>query len=266
MFGIKADVEAHGLQEYPKEAVGKVVRFGKGFRYVPLENKHEDPENHFLLDSFPDDAEAIVHTHTRTVQHEFRAGRYVSAAPSQGDMKSQQSCEIPFGILPMGENGAMTDIEWFGNKVPIPRLLGRSFLSGIRDCWCLTRDFYQLQWGLVLPNLPRDHDWYRREEEEFDLLSEYQIRKAGFDLIDPQEARPGDVLIGSVASRKCNHVGILCSRSRVLHHVAGKQSCREGLGIWRRYVTFCARHKDARDWDGELLPHENDNPERPLSL
>ena len=248
MFDVREAVIEHGMQEYPREAVG-IVRAGS---YVPLENVHDDPANHFRLDAFPDGAQAVIHTHTRT---DSRLGPlHVSAAPSQSDMQTQQAMGIPWAIQPMQQNGPAGRLEWFGDTCPTPTLVGREFLSGSRDCWCLVRDFFRLQWGINLLNLPRDDDWYRRTEDEFDLLGPYWIKKAGFEPIEFSEARPGDVVLGSIASRRNNHTGLLCSRGLVLHQIEGRRSCLEPINPWQRYIHSVVRHKDAGEWDGECLP------------
>ena len=71
-----ADAKRHALSEFPRESVG-VVHQGK---YVPMENTSANPEESFRLEKYPQDAEAIIHSHTRTS----------SLAPSYDDMVSQQ--------------------------------------------------------------------------------------------------------------------------------------------------------------------------------
>jgi cell wall-associated NlpC family hydrolase len=253
MFDIRDDAIAHGLAEFPKEAVGVVIEGS----YVPLENMHEDPENHFRVPGYPYEAEALVHTHTQIRRHPLTGRKFISAAPSRSDMASQASMDIPWGILPMQANGPAGHIEWFGDSCPIPRLLNRSFLSGSRDCWCLVRDFFRLQWGITLLNVPRDDDWYKQPGDEFDLLGTHWIEQAGFKIIDSSQARPGDVVLGSIVSRRNNHTGLICSRGRVLHQIEGRSSQLESLLPWQKFINQVVRHPEAGDWDGEELPVPN---------
>lgn len=250
MFAIRDEVLAHGLEDFPNEAVGE-VRDGQ---YQRLVNVHEDPVNHFRLAEFPSSAEALVHTHTRTSRHRQTGQWHVSAAPSQSDMQSQQAMAIPWAIQPVQENGPAGQMEWFGDDCPIEPLLQRPFLSGSRDCWCLIRDFFRLKWGLTLLNLPRDDDWYKQTGDEYDLLGLYNIRKAGFETVDFADARPGDVVLGAIASRRNNHTGLVCSRGRVLHQIEGGISRMEPITPWQRYIHTVVRHPEAGEWDGEKLP------------
>ena len=74
---VTADAKAHALEEFPRESVGVVCED----TYVPLKNSAPDPESSFRLDTYPENAEAIIHSHTRTP----------SLAPSEDDMRSQQA-------------------------------------------------------------------------------------------------------------------------------------------------------------------------------
>ena len=240
----------HAEEEFPREAVGKVVADS----YVRLKNAHEDPEHHFRLERYPDDAVYLLHSHTQFRTQPLTGRRFVSAAPSRADMECQQEMRIPWGIQPMQSNGPAGPMEFFGDQVMIPPLLGRTFLSGSRDCWCLVRDLYRKQWDIVLPNLPRDEDWYRQDGPEYDLLSSEQIAAAGFVEIDMAEARPGDVVLGSVASQRTNHTGLICARGLVLHQIEGRDSRREPINPWQRYIHRVVRHPGAGEWDGETIP------------
>ena len=246
---VKNAVIEHGREQFPKEAVGYV---GQDGGYHPLENRHDDPTGHFLVSDYPRDATAIIHTHTRQ-ETDAHGCLVVSAAPSFGDMQSQQTTAIPWGIQPMQANGPAGPMEWFGDESPILPLLGRQFRSGSADCFCLVRDFHRLQWGIdSIPNLPRDEDWHRKKEPEFDLMSPERIEIANFQIIDGSQARPGDVVLGSIGSRRINHAGLLCNRGLILHQIEHHLSCREPLNPWLRYVRLFVRHREAKEWDGEL--------------
>lgn len=242
-------VAQHGIDEFPKEAVGFV---DQDERYVRLENTHKEPERHFLVAQYPRDAQAIIHTHTQQERDE-RGCFFVSAAPSYGDMQTQQTTGLPWGIMPMQANGRAAPMEWFGDQSPILPLLGRQFRSGSADCFCLVRDFHRLQWGVDdIPNLPRDNDWFKNPDPAFDLMSLERIEIANFQVIDQSQARPGDVVLGMIRSRRNNHSGLICPRGLVLHQMEGQLSRREPLNPWLRYIKLFVRHKQSEEWDGVL--------------
>lgn len=222
---IQSQVQAHALDEFPNEAVG-VVRDEK---YIPLINTAADPLRSFRIDDYPAGAEALIHSHTQTT----------STAPSAHDMASQQATGLPWAITAC--NGvSCTPLDWFGDQAPIAPYLGRTFLSGVRDCWCLIRDIYRREQRIVLPNLPRDEDWY---EHDIDLLSPENIASAGFRRIQFDEMRPGYVCLGMLASRIVNHCGLYLGRGLILHHMINRLSCREPVGPWERSIRYFLRHE-----------------------
>lgn len=243
MYAAGSDVEhaakEHALRCFPEESVGCVIDGA----YVPLENEAADPQESFYVPEWPSQAEAIIHSHpaSRLIPRpeEFADFR----APSSDDMRSQQATGLPWGIT-VCDGRSASSLEWFGDEVPyVEPLLGRTFLSGVRDCWCLIRDVYRQQFGILLDNLPRDSDWYR---QGIDLLNLQSITAAGFRQIDPSEVRPGDVLLGQVASvsRIVNHCGLFIGRGgQVLHQLHRRLSVREPLKPWQRSIRYCVRHE-----------------------
>ena len=229
----------HALVEYPSEAVGAVVSGvdEADVSYLPLVNVSETPERAFEIAEKPlAPMHAIIHSHTLDP----------SIAPSRVDMASQQAMGIPWGII--GCNGVTgTDIHWFGDELPVAPLLGRQFVSGHHDCWALVRDVYRTQFGIVLQNIPRDEDWYK-VDPPMDLLSYERIIETGFVPIDYQDSREGDVVLGKVGRvGVVNHCGLLFRNGQVLHQLEGRNSRKEAVGPWMRFVRFVVRHKSFAD-------------------
>ncbi len=222
---IQRQAQAHALDEFPNEAVGAVC----SGRYVPLVNTAEDPRRNFQVDDYPDDVEALIHSHTQSS----------SPAPSAHDMASQQATGWPWAITAC-DGSNCTPLEWFGDDAPVAPYLGRSFLSGVRDCWCLIRDIYRQEQNILLPNLPRDEDWFEHGQ---DLLSPANILNAGFRQIEYQDMRPGDVCLGMLVSRVVNHCGLYVGRGLILHHMANRLSCREPVRPWERTIRYFLRHE-----------------------
>lgn len=229
---LSADIKAHAWSQYPKESVGAVV----GGRYLPLHNSHPDPHNSFIAVDCPDDAEALIHSHPDT-----------QSCPSAADMTQQAVMSIPWGIVSVsGRSSQVSEVEWFGEGCPISPLLGRTFLSGVRDCWCLVKDWYTLEHpeiGHRLPQLPRDHDWYK---DEIDLLGRQNIADAGFEQVHVSEMREGDVILGRIGARVVNHCGIYWGGNRALSHMEGRLSRLEVVHHWLKRAECILRHRDLR--------------------
>ena len=223
-------VQIHAIEQFPKESVGAVI----GGKYIPLQNTHLTPELSFAApaEAF-DNAQALIHSHTDGNQ-----------APSILDMQQQQAMDIPWGIVRTSKYEC-SKIEWFGNGVPIEPYLGRKFLDGIRDCWCLVRDWYIKEKGIYLANLPREPYWYLPPPHGagLDLLNENTIADCGFYEIDKSDLQLGDVILGKVASPVVNHAGLYLGNGLVMHHMGSKLSCKEPLGRWERYCKFYVRHE-----------------------
>lgn len=245
---IAAEAKRHALAEYPKQSVGYVTKVqggcSPGYTYLPLENASTTPEQGFRvegLDTIP--MHAIVHSRT----HE------ASTSPGLFDMSLQQEQEIPWAILYC--NGHVcSDLQWFGDQLPIPPLVGRKFVSGYTDCWCLVRDVYRAQFGILLENVPRDEGWCLGDEP-FDHFSPENIERTGFKIISRDDARPGDVLLGSIKSKVNNHCALLLENGYVLQQFAGKayRSRRESIAQWQRLVAHVGRHKSFVD-NPESIP------------
>lgn len=238
---VTQDAKQHALSEYPNESVGAVYEGS----YVALENTAEFPMKTFRLESYPEDAQAIIHSHTQTP----------SLAPQEDDMRSQQQDDPKrlWGILSC--NGrTCKGIEWFGDAAPVAPYVGRKFLSGQRDCWCLIRDIYRKELGIfTLPNLPRNDDWFRGKNPK-DLLSRMEIEKAGFEQISMRDMRPWDIVLGSIGSRVTNHCGIYIGNNMFLHHTEDAPSTRVPTNPWLKRIRYYLRHKDLKSLSIDELP------------
>jgi len=217
---------------YPKPSAGAVVNG----RYVPLANMHE-------IES--PDVQAVILSRTSTTNN--------STSPGRADMFRQQSMQVPWAIMHC--NGKTTSkLQWFGDQLPIPPLLGRECVSGWTDCWCLVRDVYRAQFGIVLENVPRNEDWSLGNQPE-DYFSPENIERTGFKIISPEQARPGDVLLGRVKSKVNNHCALLLKNGYVLQQFFGEnhRSRRDSIAQWARLVSYVGRHKSFVD-DPDSIP------------
>jgi len=90
-------------------------------------------------------------------------------------------------------------------------------------------------------------DWYKKEKnivlkdykrsmtpEEFlenPLFEDYAWRTGFRELRNDEQLQPGDVLLMSIMYPTLNHVAIFLG-DMVLHHLAGRLSCREPYSEW----------------------------------
>ena len=197
--------------------------------------------------------EKLYEIEVPVLQAVIQSRKSKSTAPSRMDMVNQQAMSIPWAIFHC--NGKTTsELQWFGDQLPIPPLLGREFVSGWTDCWCLVRDVYRAQFGIVLENVPRNEDWSLGETPE-DYFSPENIERTGFKIISPDDARPGDVLLGRVKSKVNNHCALLLKNGYVLQQFFGEnhRSRRESIAQWARLVSYVGRHKSFVD-DPDSIP------------
>ncbi len=222
-----ADARQHAADEYPKESCGVVV----GGKYCRCANVSATPETDFEVDSkdlikYHPDIQAIVHSHPTGPNH-----------PSEADQAGQQEGDIPWLILP-GQGKPF----WFGDQVPIAPLLGREFKWAVHDCYTLVRDYYRLEYGIVLINKPKPDGWGDKNTTD-DLLTA-NFNEAGFrQLNEDEELQVGDVLLGSIMSTINNHLWIYTGNSQVMHHMVGRLSVYDNLNTWRKYYSMRLRYK-----------------------
>lgn len=224
-----AAAKAHALSQWPKESCGLIVNGG----YVPCENKATNPEEDFVIG---DDMvllnnggiDAVVHSHPK-------GNRY----PSARDMQGQMDMGCPWAIIPCNENETMPEV-WWGDFMLEQSLLKREFIHGVSDCYALIRAYYWQERKIILPEFPRDIEWWKAGG---DFYQHANFSKAGFVRIEQEEAAIGDVFIGQVRSDVPNHGGILLDHGEGLHHLDGRLSRREPIGPWQRYITYWLRYK-----------------------
>ena len=232
MFGIKVDQDAiaHAAAHAEKEVCGFVVNG----QYYPLENVHEDAENHFKIDpkawvkhSRIGEIQAIVHSHTGI------NGLF----PSAYDMQKQAETGLPWGIV----KADVGRVLWFGDHVLDRQLIGREFVPGVMDCYAMIRGYYHQAFKKKLVDFPRDAEWW----ENGGTLFVDGFKKAGFYAISKEQLQPGDVMLMQIRSKTPNHGAVILENGLMLHHVHGQLSRKEPFGRWLAYATHFLRYEDA---------------------
>lgn len=237
-----AAMQAHALQDYPRESCGVIVRG----RYIPLANAAGDPERAFRI-ADADLArhraalQAIVHSHPH--RREWPAAERFMPWPSRADMEGQVATDVPWIIVPTDGEQAGAPVQW-GDRADLPPLLGRPFVHGVTDCYSLIRDYYWLEQRIDLPEGPRDDSWWAEGGDLYrDNFQRAGFRNlGGFDAL--ATARPGDVALFAIRAPVPNHGGVLLADGQMLHHLQHRVSGRDPLINWQRKITHLLRHKE----------------------
>lgn len=224
---------------YPEEAAWLITR--KGCRQV--ENIHDDPENFFdisakdIQKAQSEGLLAVVHSHCNGLHY-----------PSEMDMQYQINTAVPWGLLVTnGEESSR--VRWWGGITAdqVDDLLDRTFCHATSDCYALVRDFYLVNYGILLKEFPRAWRWWDTQN-----LLEEGFPQAGFTEVkgDP---RPGDVWLASLSSRTqtLNHCGVLLDNG-LTHHQPGSgqpinastKAVIEPIYRYMNSIHKWVRHKD----------------------
>ena len=151
----------HGIEAYPRESCGLVV----DGTYLPCANVAEVPEEAFEI-AKKDWQRGMASGTIDAVIHSHPDG---PACPTAADMRGQMQTAIPWGIFESSVDNAKEPF-WFGDQVPIdegpagsPPIVGRYFRHAVTDCYDVIRDWWRLERGVLLPNFPRDWEWWLPE-------------------------------------------------------------------------------------------------------
>ncbi len=209
--------QAHAAEVYPQESVGFVV---DGV-YIPLDNKHLDPENHFKVDpelvaEYGTQLQGVIHSHPLENHPMF---------PSKHDMETQESWGVPFGIQLINKSGP-GNIIWFGDTLPIAEYEDRPYIYGVYDCYSIFRDYYRHTLGITIPIFPREDGFWHKDEEMY--LD--NAMATGFVQIDREEAQENDVFLIKLKARVANHAILYLGGDNGLHHMPYRNSRFDTVG------------------------------------
>lgn len=234
LFGpqVEADAIAHALSAHPEEACGLVV----DNQYIRCHNVSNDCLNEFAISDdayleYSDRIQAVIHSHAE----------HHSSGPSAADMAGQIAMDIPWGlVITNGVNCLSPGVIWWGCGVELNApLLGRDFVSGVYDCYSQIRSWYWQERQIVLPDFPRDANWWHAGG---DLYRE-NFARAGFAPADRRSPEPGDVFLMQIRSPVTNHGGVYVGDGLGLHHLEDRLSRREPVGPWGKYITHWLRYQ-----------------------
>lgn len=237
--------------------------------YVPCENTHPEKGTGDAFRIDPAMVEpyyeaktlvAIVHSHP-----------HGPAAPTKADMIGQRQSGVPWVIVVFDEGEIVDDFS-FPASLDAP-LKGRMFRPGVDDCLTAIRRWHWQHDGFLIPDFPRDPNWWLNEEgngpgEDNMYLDFYE--QAGFRVLAPEEVRadpddprsplllqPGDVGLAKVLSPwRINHGVIYTGGQLMLHHLLQRASAEEPITRWLPKLEIWIRRRDLG------VSHENNPPLR----
>lgn len=233
------EIQRHARSRYPEEACGVVTAAG----YEALSNLHPEPTRAFRLPPETDERIAageilaVVHSHPLTAPED-------PTWPSVADQQQQLAQAIPWGICVChGPDLAEPPFFW-GEGIPEVPLEPRDFrwgpagTDGRGDCFALVRDWYRLERGLVIPDVPRAPDWL---DTGPNLYLE-GLARHGFQAITQEELRAGDALLCALQSGgRPNHAAIYLGAGYIFHHMQNRLSAREPYERLRRGAVMFLR-------------------------
>lgn len=232
--------QAHAAECYPNESCGLIVLAEDGDRYVPCNNAHDNPSEHFRL-SGEDFAEAEELGEVKAVVHSHPNA---SGAPSDADRVQCELSELPWHILSVGMVDGKAEFGQQGYCQPcgyLAPLQGRQFAHGILDCYTLFKDFLFREYGIRMNNYEREDDWWNKGQE---LYSIDRLNAEGLFQIKDEPKR-GDIILMNIRSKVANHAAVYLGNGQMLHHLHGKLSRTEPYGgMWAERTVGIYRHKD----------------------
>ena len=91
----------------------------------------------------------------------------------------------------------------------------------MRNCYSLIKDWYKQILNIDIPDFERDDNWWNTGQN----LYIDNFEKAGF--VDTDKLEYGVVIFMKIRSSVPNHAAIYIGEDLIIHHLAGRLSCRE---------------------------------------
>lgn len=234
----------HAIAAYPEECVGVILQDG---RYRALQNIHPEPR----IGARPDPhiiARLMSGNRIRAYCHSHPDG---PDCPSEQDMRGQQAMAVPWIIVSANATATMPPFV-FGDQVVNPDpLVGREFRHGVQDCYGTIRAWGRAERGIMLPDFPRQWEWWIDGVAGSKDLYRRHFADAGFRQIDPSDSKIGDVWLAAVRYPVPNHAGVYIGEGLTLHHPASRLaydpqrlSRREPVARWVPMITHWLRRDD----------------------
>ena len=153
--------------------------------------------------------------------------------PSIPDMDRANAWQMP-GCILVRRN--MLFRYYLPDGMPTP-LYGRPYVPGIFDCYAMVKDALKKYLDFDLIDLDRERLDPRGCLPGYDQL----WQEEGWErLLQPKAGRVA--LIDFGGHGKCNHLGLIVSRTELLHQLRGQLSRVDLLGSWQRWSLGYLEH------------------------
>lgn len=226
---LEKEFQEYAIEQYPNEACAAVIKN----KLVKLENISNRAQETFELTSndklLIQKAQGLIHSHPNG-----------QISPSAQDMLSQKEMRYPFGIMVVGQDSASKGVWWSDDTLSAP-LEGRPFIHGIFDCYSLCRAYYKQSKSLVLPDFPRDDNWWLTDQNMY--LDNFT--SAGFKEVESGDTfKVGDAFLMAIQTKMPAHAAVYLGNDLILHHLRGRLSRSDRYSHWRKYITNTVRYSE----------------------
>lgn len=228
---LKQEFIDHAKSNTSAEVCGVVVDTGSGHMYIRCKNVASSPNDFECSTEDVERAEdvgeivAVFHSH-------INAKTAFTPADVEGCNRSGVAyilCSLPSEkivfMLPSEEGKS---------------LLGRTYLSGVSDCYSIVKDYYKMAYNINLRDAERWELWWK----EADLIVEDVWEEMGFYKLKDEPLQAGDVLVMQMGGRRLDHLAVYAGNGKIVHHCFRRISCLDlYAGMWQNNTVFRLRNK-----------------------
>lgn len=228
------EITKYCISKLPEEACGLIVLFKGRYKFIPCENVSVlDRLEYFAIHPLDYAAAedkgkvcAVVHSHSKT-----------GAVFSPWDIESQARFGIPWLLVGLG--GA-TEYAWLAKPKAPKELYGREYVWHVTDCYSFIQDWYEFEYGIILPDFQREEKFWEKGQEPY--LDNF--KSAGFVEVPKDSLQYGDGLLLQIAGKITSHAAVYVGNNQIAHHLNGRLSSRDVLGqYYYDRITKVVRHE-----------------------
>lgn len=231
---VQSKIIAQSEQQTPHECCGFVIlnNITKLVDIFPCENIAEDKTHHFViapnkLIEAEKIGKIIAYYHSHTMGDEN---------PSLADKVNSRALSLPSIIYSIiSRKFAFYIPENF--ETP---LVGRPFVWGVLDCWCLVCDYYKQNLKIDLNN-----NFFRTSQEDLLQNDYFEKNIEAQNLVVVHDLKEHDILLMKINSKIANHTAVYLGHEQILHHPGDRLSQRTFYGsFWKKNTYLKCRHRN----------------------